>query len=108
MTAFRRRFAIASAGLGRLDEEMRARILGLAQNVPDDVLAPYLAIAAAAAEGLAAPEDEELARVYGSRSPGRIRRLLEHMERLGLVVVRQDFGGGRSLLVPGIESVASD
>jgi hypothetical protein len=108
MTAFRRKFAIASAGLDRLDEATRARILQLAEAVPDDVLAPYLAIAAAAAEGLSAPDDGELARVYGSSSPGRIRRLLEHMERLGLVVVRQDFGGGRTLLVPGIERVASD
>lgn len=108
MTAFRRSFAIASAGLDRLDADVRPRILGLADSVPDDVLAPYLAIAAAAAEGLAAPDDDELARVYGSSSPGRIRRLLEHMERLGLVVVRQDFGGGRTLLVPGIESVVSD
>ena len=108
MTVFRRKFAIASAGLERLDEATRARILGLAEAVPDDVLAPYLAVAAAAAEGLSAPDDDELARVYGSSSPGRIRRLLEHMERLGLVVVRQDFGGGRTLLVPGIERVAYD
>ena len=105
MAAFRRKFAIASAGLDRLDETTRVRILGLAEAVPDDVLAPYLAIAAAAAEGLSAPDDDELARVYGSSSPGRIRRLLEHMERLGLIVVRQDFGGGRTLIVPGIEAV---
>ena len=108
MVAFRRKFAIASAGLERLDDATRQRIIGLAEAVPDDVVAPYLAIAAAAAEGLAAPDDDELARVYGSSSPGRIRRLLEHMERLGLVVVRQDFGGGRTLIVPGIERVAYD
>lgn len=108
MTAFRRLFAIASAGLERLDEPVRARILQLGEAVPDDVLAPYLAVAAAAAEGLSAPDDEELARVYGSSSPGRIRRLLEHMERLGLVVVRQDFGGGRTLIVPGIEAVSGE
>ncbi len=106
MVAFRRRFAIASARLERLDEPARARILQLGEAVPDDVLAPYLAVAAAAAEGLSAPDDEELARVYGSNSPGRIRRLLEHMERLGLIVVRQDFGGGRTVLVPGIEAGA--
>lgn len=108
MTAFRRLFAIASAGLERLDEPVRARILQLGEAVPDDVLAPYLAVAAAAAEGLSAPDDEELARVYGSSSPGRIRRLLEHMERLGLVVVRQDFGGGRTLIVPGVEAVSGE
>lgn len=108
MVAFRRRFAIASAGLERLDEPVRARILQLGEAVPDDVLAPYLAVAAAAAEGLSAPDDEELARVYGSNSPGRIRRLLDHMERLGLIVVRQDFGGGRTLIVPGIEAVSGE
>ncbi|ABC62378.1 ATP-binding protein [Erythrobacter litoralis] len=104
MAAFRRQFAIASARLERLDEPTRARVLQLGAHVDDDILAPYLAIAAAASQGLSAPEDEELARVYGTSSPGRIRRLLDHLEKLGLIVVREEFGGGRSLLVPGLES----
>ncbi|MCP5396241.1 MAG: ATP-binding protein [Sphingomonadaceae bacterium] len=103
MAVFRRRFAIASAGLERLDEETRARVLALGEQVEEDVLAPYLAIAAACAEGRSAPDDDELARVYGTSSPGRIRRLLDHLEKLGLIVVREEFGGGRSLLVPGVE-----
>jgi len=103
MAEFRRRFAIASAGLERLEAEARARVLAMGEQVEDDILAPYLAIAAAASEGLSGPDDDELARVYGTSSPGRIRRLLDHLEKLGLIVVREEFGGGRTLLVPGLE-----
>ena len=106
MMQFRRLFAFASAGLDRLTEAQRTAVERLAQGVEDDVLAPYLTIAAAAAEGRSAPDEEELARVYGSSSPGRIRRLLEHLERTGLIVVREDFGGDRTILVPGLEEFA--
>lgn len=103
MVKFRRRFAIASAGIDQLCEVARKRVLDLAARVEDDVLAPFLVIAKAASEGYPAPEEEELARVYGTSSPGRIRRLLEHLERQGLIVVREEFGGGRTILVPGLE-----
>ncbi|MCB2089149.1 MAG: ATP-binding protein, partial [Sphingomonadaceae bacterium] len=108
MNVFRRRFAIASAGLERLDDPTRARVLALGEQVDEDVLAPYLAIAAACAEGKSVPDDEELARVYGTSSPGRIRRLLDHLEKMGLIVVREEFGGGRSLLVPGLENIPAE
>ena len=105
MAVFRRRFAVASAGLERLDDDVRERVLALAERVDDDVVAPYLAIAAAVAEGYPAPDEEELARVYGTSSPGRIRRLLEHLERLGLIVVREEFGGGRTITVPALDAM---
>lgn len=108
MTVFRRRFAIASARLERLDDDLRHRVLALAEGVDDDVVAPYLAIVAAAAEGYPSPDEDELARVYGTSSPGRIRRLLEHLERLGLVVVREEFGGGRSISVPALDSIPAE
>jgi hypothetical protein len=54
----------------------------------------------AAAEGTPCPDDDKLAEVYGTRSPGRIRRLLEHLERSGLIVVRTDYGGRRSIGIP--------
>ena len=31
------------------------------------------------------------------QAPGRIRRLIEHLEKSGLIVVRTDFGGRRSV-----------
>ncbi|WP_284124589.1 ATP-binding protein [Parerythrobacter aestuarii] len=103
MGEFRRRFAIASVDLDRFADCDRQRLMALVEGVDDDIVAPYLAIAAAAMDGLPAPDDNELARVYGTSSPGRIRRLLDHLEKLGLIVVREEFGGGRSLLVPGVE-----
>lgn len=103
MLEFRRLFAFASAGLHDLPQPARDAIEELSQAVPEDVLAPYLAIAVAAAQGRPAPDEDELARVYGSSSPSRIRRLLEHMERQGLIVVREEFGGGRTIIVVGLE-----
>jgi len=70
--------------------------------VGDDVLAPFLVIARAAQTGVSYPDDEELSRIYGTRSSGRIRRLLEHFEREGLVVLRTDFGGRRSVGIPAL------
>jgi hypothetical protein len=100
LAMFRRRFAMALAGIMRVDDPAFASLLHLARKVPDDLLAPFLMIARAAIDGEACPDDEALARVYGTRSPGRIRRLLEHLEKSGLIVVRTDFGGRRSLGIP--------
>ncbi|ARU15361.1 ATP-binding protein [Croceicoccus marinus] len=103
MAAFRRRFAVAVAGLDRLDEVMRERVLDLGTQVDDDLLAPFLLIARSAAQGMESPDEEELSRAYGTSSPGRIRRLLEHLERKGLIVTRENYGGGRTINVPGLE-----
>ena len=100
LAMFRRRFAMALAGITRADDPVYASLLHLARKVPDDVLAPFLVIARAAIDGEPCPDDDALARVYGTRSPGRIRRLLDHLEKSGLIVVRTDFGGRRSLGVP--------
>jgi hypothetical protein len=103
MSAFRRRFAMALAGLDRLGDREREAIAELAAPLEDDVLAPFLLIARSLAEGADGPDEEELSRVYGTSSPGRIKRLLEHLEKKGVIVVREDYGGGRTLSVPGLE-----
>ena len=105
MRAFRRRFAIAGAGLTELDEALQTRIMGLAKAVEEDLLGPFLVIAKAAHAGETQVDENELARAYGTSSPGRIRRLLDHLERQGLVVVREDFGGDRTVMVPGLEGI---
>ena len=79
-----------------------ADILQVARDVADDLLAPFLVIARAAQQGQPCPDDDELARIYGTQSSGRIRRLLEHYEKAGLIVVRTDFGGRRSIGVPAL------
>jgi hypothetical protein len=96
VTAFRRRFAHAVAGIGPDDDD----ILRLSRGVADETLAPFLLMAKAAKDGRACPDDDDLARAYGTSSPGRIRRLLDHFERSGLIVVRTDYGGRRSVGIP--------
>ena len=97
---FRRLFAMAISGLDQTDEPIRSAIIAAAEGVEDDLLAPYLALLIAAHTGTAMPDEEELGRLYGSASPSRVRRLLEHLERQGRIVVREDFGGDRSITVP--------
>ena len=106
LAAFRRRFAMAVAGIADPSDERRAQILRLARGVPDDVLGPFLLLARAAQDGEPCPDDDTLARSYGTTSPGRIRRLIEHLEKTGLIVVRTDFGGRRSIGIPEL-SVAT-
>jgi hypothetical protein len=103
MSGFRRRFAMALAGLDRLPEREQEAIAELGSELEDDVLAPFLLIARTMAERGGGPDEEELSRVYGTNSPGRIRRLLEHLEKKGVILVREDYGGGRTLSVPGLE-----
>ncbi len=104
MQTFRRKFAIAGAGLDELEENVRHLILQLAEQVEEDLLAPFLVIAKATHAGETQVDEDALARSYGTSSPGRIRRLLDHLERQGLIVVREEFGGGRTVLVPGLAS----
>jgi len=99
---FRRLFACQIGGIERLDEAARALIEPMIAAVGDDVLAPYLALVVAAVLGEPMPGEDELARLYGSSSPSRIRRLLDHLERSGLIVVREEFGGERVIIVPGV------
>ena len=110
LPAFRKRFAMALAGMSdsadpRWEEPIRA-----ADPVPEDMLAPFLLIARAAMEGEPCPEDTVLARAYGTSSPGRVRRLIEYMEKLGVIVARTDFGGRRSIGIPalGLSTAAAE
>ncbi|MFM7350397.1 MAG: helicase HerA domain-containing protein [Erythrobacter sp.] len=103
---FRRLFAFAISGLDVLDEPARSAIAALAEGVEEDCLAPYLAILIAAHAGHPMPDEEELGRLYGSASPSRVRRLLEHLERQGRIVVREDFGGERTITVPTLPQAA--
>jgi hypothetical protein len=99
-TQFRRRFAMAVAGIFDPSEQRWAELLELARSVPEDLLAPFLLVGRAAIEGEPCPSDELLAQAHGTRSPGRIRRLLEHLEKSGLIVVKTDFGGRRAIGLP--------
>ena len=102
LATFRRKFAMAVAGIADEADHELQDVLRLSRKVPEELLAPFLAIAKAASENAPCPDEQALARVYGTRSPGRVRRLLDYLEKSGLIVVRTDFGGRRSVVIPEI------
>jgi len=108
MRAFHRHFAIAGAGLAELPDDTQSAILRLAESVEEDLLAPFLVIAKAAHGGETEVDEAAIARAYGTSSPGRIRRLLDHLERQGIIVVREEYGGGRTVLVPGLDHLPAE
>jgi hypothetical protein len=110
LPAFRRRFAMARAGMLDADDPRWADALATAASLPEDMLAPFLLIARAAMEGEACPDDDRLAHAYGTSSPGRVRRLIEYMEKQGVIVARIDFGGRRSIGIPelGLSTAAGE
>lgn len=104
---FRRRFSLALAGLDPDGgDEQVARLLELAEAVPEDLVTIFLAIGKAVIAGEPCPDDETLAMLYGTRSVGRARKMLEHLERSDLIVVRTDFTGRRSVAIPRLSLAA--
>jgi energy-coupling factor transporter ATP-binding protein EcfA2 len=105
-TEFRKRFSAAVVGFTHDGEDEQVeQILGLSRSLPEDLVPPFLGIAKAAAAGEPCPEDEVLARLYGTTSLGRARRMLDYLERSGFIVVRTDFGGRRTIAIPQLNLV---
>jgi hypothetical protein len=102
LPAFRKRFAMALAGMADADDPRWADALRAGTGLPEDMLAPFLMIARAAMDGAPCPDDSALARAYGTASSGRVRRLIDYMEKQGFIVARTDFSGKRSIGVPGL------
>jgi hypothetical protein len=98
MTGFTRRLALARAGI--VDEEEWEDALALGAALPEEMLAPFLAIARAARESEACPADAELASLYGTSSTGRVKRMLTFIEEKGVIVCRTDLMGKRSISLP--------
>ncbi len=103
LSAFRRRLAIARAGVDEGSEgETWAMALSLSETLPDDLQGIFLMVARAATNNDPCPSDAALARAYGSHSPRRARRLLAYFEERGLLVARTDFHGRRVLAFPDL------
>jgi hypothetical protein len=94
---FRRRLAMARAGV---EEDGFEDALALCAAAPEDMMAPFLLIARAARNAAPCPSDQEVAQVYGTSSLGRARRMIQHLEELGLIAARIDLSGKRSMSVP--------
>ena len=112
LPAFRRRLAVGRANVAAdiaAGDDWR-QVLELSERLPDDVQSVFLTIAHAAVTAAPCPADAALARIYGTHSVGRARRLLTYFEEQNLVVVRTDFHGRRIVAFPdlGIETAPGD
>jgi energy-coupling factor transporter ATP-binding protein EcfA2 len=102
LSVFRRRLMIARAGMSEdISEDPEWRdAMEIGHSLPEDMLGVFLLIARAAKAGTTCPTDEEVARVYGTHSVGRVRRLLGYMEAKGTFVPRIDLVGRRTISIP--------
>jgi hypothetical protein len=104
LNAFRRRLAVARAGVDTATAEGTEwdRAVAFANDLEEDIQGVYLLLARAAMEGTSCPPDGEIARACGSRSPGRARRLIAYMETRNIVVTRNDPRGLRIIALPDL------
>jgi uncharacterized protein len=112
LSAFRRKFALARAGIDpqTAGDDMWQPAMDLAASLPDDVQGVFIVVTRAAIERAPCPSDATLARAYGTHSPRRARRLLTYFEERGLIVIRTDFTGKRIVALPdlGCETLGGD
>jgi len=104
LPAFRRRLAIARAGVGAAaaEDEQWTRATEIAAGLPEEIQGVFLLMARAALAGEPCPSDAQVARVCGSQSQGRARRLLSYMEAQGVIVSRKDMRGNRIMALPDL------
>lgn len=104
LNAFRRRLAVARAGIdtGSAEGAEWDRAMAFAADLEEDLQGVYLLLARAAMKRLPCPPDGEIARACGSRSPGRARRLIAYMESRNIVVTRNDPRGLRIIALPDL------
>ncbi len=112
LASFRRRLTVARAGV---DAETAQNpqwddAIAAAADLPEDIQGVYLLFARAALAKAPCPPDGEIARICGSRSPGRARRLVQYMEQRGFIVCRNDLRGNRIVALPdlGWETLPGD
>ena len=71
-----------------------------ARTLPDDAQGMYLLLARTALVAAPCPPDATLARVYGTHSPARARRVLSFLEQQGAVVVCPEAHDWRAVALP--------
>ena len=106
LAAFRRRLAVAHAGIDLAEAEAPespwAEVLSMADALPEDTQGVFLSLVRAAFDRRPCPSDAAVARAYGSSSPRRARRLLDYMEERQAIVCRLDSRGWRIVAIPGL------
>ncbi|MDB5589427.1 MAG: ATP-binding protein [Devosia sp.] len=104
LPAFKRKLAVARVGLDRATADSTAwqQALALSETLADDIQGVFLVLAQAAVTAAPCPSDATLARLYGTHSATRARRLLTYFEERGLLVVRLDFRNNRVVAFPDL------
>jgi hypothetical protein len=104
LAAFRRRLAMARAGVDRAGPAGPAwdTATALSAEVPEEMQGVFLLLARAAIENAPCPSDAAVARACGSHSPKRARRMLDYMEARGFIATRTDGQGRRVIALPGL------
>lgn len=104
LQAFREKLSVARAGVdkGEVDDSAWAQAELIASELPDDMRGVYLLLAKAALAKAPCPGNLEIATAYGTRSPGRARWLLSHMEERGFLVCATDLRGNRIVTLPDL------
>ncbi|MCR6671929.1 ATP-binding protein [Devosia ginsengisoli] len=106
LPAFKRRLAVARVApdteVAQSDGWQQA--LSLSETLTDDVQGVFLVLAQAALTSAPCPSDATLARLYGTHSASRARRLLTWFEERGLLVVRLDFRNNRVVAFPDLSA----
>ncbi|CUA97823.1 ATP-binding protein [Pannonibacter indicus] len=97
LSVFREKLSVARAGVhsGEVDTNDWERAALIAAELPEDMRGVYLLLAKAALAKAPCPPNAEIAKAYGTRSPGRARWLLAHMEERGFLLCATDMRGNR-------------
>lgn len=104
--AFRHRMAAVRAQAAYpegVDAAGWARAVELSQRLPPELQGVFLLLCRSALAGAGCPPDADIARFFGSHSPGRARRVLSQLEQLEAIVMRTDFQLRRIIAIPELE-----
>ncbi len=107
LNAFRLRLTIARACAAMpegADEDLWGRAVEVAARLPVDLQGVFLLLARAAATRNPCPADDEIARFFGSHSPGRARRVLAQLEQLDVIIPRGDGKQPRVIAFPDLDA----
>jgi hypothetical protein len=106
LPAFKRRLAVARVAPDRdtAQSDGWQQALAMSETLTDDVQGVFLVLAQAALTSAPCPSDATLARLYGTHSASRARRLLTWFEERGLLVVRLDFRNNRVVAFPDLSA----
>ena len=90
------------------DEDAWAEAVELSARLPQDLQSVFLLVCRAAVSSNACPGDDRIAQFFGSHSPGRARRVINQLEQIGVIVLREGAQGSRIVAIPDLARETAD